>query len=152
MTLEKRRWPIVFEESYKTMLEVGKMTVPMRVVVVKQVPEKLNGRQGRSFLSEIQACVETDRPRIVLDCSKVRALDRHALHILLCCLEEAMKQNGDVKLAELPPGAHAFLEITGANRVFDTYATTAEAVETFHQLPAMPPSPRPPSQQEEQAA
>lgn len=128
------------------------MTVPMRVVVVKQVPEKLPGKQGRSFLGEIQACVETDRPRIVLDCSKVRELDRHALHILLCCLEEAMKHNGDVKLAELPPGAHAFLEITGANRVFDTYATTAEAVEAFHQLPAISPAQSPPSQGGEQAA
>lgn len=128
------------------------MTVPMRVVVVKQVPERLTGNQGRSFLGEIQVCVKTDRPRIVLDCSKVRELDRQALHILLCCLEEAMKHNGDVKLAELPPGAHAFLESTGANRVFDTYATTAEAVETFHQLPAISPAQSPPSQGEEQAA
>lgn len=128
------------------------MTVPMRVVVVKQVPEKLSGKQGRAFLGEVRACVETDRPRIVLDCSKVRELDRHALHILLCCLEEAMKHNGDVKLAELPAGAHAFLEITGANRVFDTYATAAEAVGTFHQLPATSPSQDPPSQKEEQAA
>lgn len=128
------------------------MTVPMRVVVVKQVPEKLNGKQGRSFLNEIQACVESDRPRIVLDCSKVRALDRHALHILLCCLEEAMKHNGDIKLAELPPGAYAFLEITGASRVFDTYATTAEAVETFHQLPPTSTSQKSPSQKKEKQA
>ena len=128
------------------------MMVPMRVVVVKQVPEKLNGKQGRSFLSEVQACVETDRPRIVLDCSRVRELDRHALHILLCCLEEAMKHNGDVKLAELPPGAQAFLEITGAHRVFDTYATTTEAVETFHRLPAISPSQSPKDKGGEQAA
>lgn len=126
------------------------MAIPMRVVTVKQLPEKLSGRQGRSFLREIQECADADRPRIVLDCSNVRVLDRHALHILLCCLEEAMKHNGDVKLAELPPGAHTFLEITGADRIFDTYATTAEAVDSFHLYPAIASQSRSPA--EERAA
>lgn len=128
------------------------MAIPMRVVKVKQLPEKLSGKQGRLFLLEIQRCADTDRPRIVLDCSKVRELDRHALHILLCCLEEAMKHNGDVKLAELPPGAHAFLDITGASRVFDTYATTAEAVDSFHHLPEAAASHHMQSEQQESAA
>lgn len=111
------------------------MAIPMRVVAVKQLPEKLSGKQGRDFLNEVRECVETDRPRLVLDCSNVRELDRHALHILLCCLEEAMKRNGDVKLAALPGGAHAFLELTGASRVFETYATPEDAVNSFHQIP-----------------
>lgn len=128
------------------------MAIPMRVVMVKQLPEKLTGKQGRAFLSEIQNCADTDRPRFVLDCSLIRELDRQALHILLCCLEEAMKHNGDVKLAALPPGAQAFLEITGANRVFDTYATTTEAVNSFHQLPASAVSQITPPAKSERAA
>lgn len=128
------------------------MAIPMRVVTVKQVPEKLSGKQGRLFLSEIQICTEVDRPRIVLDCSNIRELDRHVLHILLCCLEEAMRHNGDVKLAELPSGANAFLEITGVNRVFDMYATTAEAVDSFHPLPATATSQDPPPDGEKRVA
>lgn len=128
------------------------MAIPMRVVTLKQLPEKLSGRQGRLFLSEIQKCADVDRPRIVLDCSNVRELDRHALHILLCCLEEAMKHNGDVKLAELPPGAQSFLEITGANRVFDIYSTTAEAVDSFHRPPVTAAPQSPPTQGEERVA
>ena len=35
---------------------------------------------------------------MVLDCSNVRQLDRAGIQVLLRCLEEAMKRNGDVKL------------------------------------------------------
>lgn len=128
------------------------MAIPMRVVMVKELPQKLSGKHGRLFLREIQDTVDINRPRIVLDCSSARELDRHALHILLCCLEEAMKHNGDVRLAALPPGASAFLEITGANRVFDTYPTVSEAVDSFHQLHSVAMSQSPPVEESERAA
>jgi len=50
---------------------------------------------------------------------------------LLCCLEEAMKRNGDVKLAAIPDGVRALLEHTGAGRVFEGFDTTAEALDSF---------------------
>lgn len=79
--------------------------------------------------------MKTDRPRIVLDCSNVRQLNRSVVHLLLHCLEEAMKRNGDVRLAAMPPGAGPVLELTGVNRLFDIFNTTAEAVKSFHHLP-----------------
>lgn len=106
-----------------------------RFVSVKQLPEKLSVRQGRSFLSELESCLKADRPRVVLDCSKVRQLDSAGIHVLLCCLEEAMKRNGDVKLASIPPGAAAILELTKVSHLFETFDSTAEAVSSFHQFP-----------------
>lgn len=58
------------------------------------------------------------------------------IHLLLCCLEEAMKRNGDVKLSAIPRGAEALLERTGVNRLFDIFHSSAEAVSSFHQLPS----------------
>jgi anti-sigma B factor antagonist len=117
-----------------SVVNMGEMTIPKRHVIVKQLPETLSGKQGRMFLREMQTCVELDRPRIVLDCSKVRRLDKSGVHLLLCCLEEALKRNGDVRLAALSPRSQIILEITGANRLFDIYDTTADAVKSFHQL------------------
>jgi anti-anti-sigma regulatory factor len=57
------------------------------------------------------------------------------IHLLLHCLEEAMKRNGDVKLAALPPEGAEFLRITGVTRLFDIYETTAEAVNSFSHFP-----------------
>lgn len=112
------------------------MTNKKRAVVVKRLPEIRSMKQGRIFLREMQSCMNVDRPRVVLDCSSGRQLDRSVIYVLLCCLEEAMKRNGDVKLAALPAGAETILELNGVHRLFDIHDTTAGAVSSFHQLPA----------------
>jgi len=104
-------------------------------VSVKRLPEELGERKMREFLLEIDSCVDLNRPRIVLDCSRVREIDGNVIHLLLHCLEEAMKRNGDVKLAALPPEGSEFLQITGVSRLFDIYETTAEAVNSFSHFP-----------------
>jgi len=52
---------------------------------------------------------------------------------MFCCLEEAIKHNGDVKLAELPAGSDSILELTGVNRLFDIFDTAAAAVHSFQE-------------------
>ena len=111
------------------------MTLRIRAVAVKQLPETLDARQGRLFFSELESSMNVDRPCLVLDCSRVRHLDSSAVHLLLCCLEEAMKRNGDVKLSAIPSGASAVLELSGIDRLFEVYATNAEAVSSFRRLP-----------------
>ena len=111
------------------------MTPRVCAVAVKQLPETLNVKQGRLFLGELESCMNIDRPCIVLDCSKVRRLDRAGVHLLLCCLEEAMKRNGDVKLAEVAAGARATLELTGVDRIFEIFDTSADAIGSFARLP-----------------
>jgi anti-anti-sigma factor len=109
-----------------------------RFVAVKQLPEKLSVKQGRAFLREVQACLTAERPRVVLDCSKVRQLDSAGIQVLLRCLEEAMKRNGDVKLAAMPPAAAAILELTRVDRLFEAFDSTTDAVNSFHQLSIEP--------------
>jgi anti-anti-sigma factor len=109
-----------------------------RHVAVKHLPERLSVKQGRGFFREVEPFLQADRPRVVLDCSKVRHLDSAGIYVLLRCLEEAMKRNGDVKLAAIPPGAAAILEHTRAGRLFEAFDNTADAVNSFHQFPMKP--------------
>jgi anti-anti-sigma factor len=109
-----------------------------RLVAVKQLPETFSVKQGRSFLREVEFCLNADRPRVVLDCSKVRQLDSVGIQVLLRWLEEAMKRNGDVKLAAIPPGAAAILEFAGVEHLFEVFDSPAEAVNSFSQFPAKP--------------
>jgi anti-anti-sigma factor len=106
-----------------------------RPVVVKQLPEKLSMEQGRIFFLEVEAILTADRPRVVLDCSKVRQLDSAGIQVLLHCLEEAMKRNGDVKLAAVPPAAAAILEMTKVNSLFEAFDNPTDAVSSFYQFP-----------------
>ena len=104
-------------------------------VAVQQLPAKLSVQEGQVFFRDLESCLNCDRPRVVFDCSKLQQLDSAGIHVLLRCLEEAMKRNGDVKLAAIPPAAAATLELSGVNRLFETYENTADAVDSFHQPP-----------------
>jgi anti-anti-sigma regulatory factor len=76
-----------------------------------------------------------DRSGIVLDCSQVRQIDKSAIFLLLCCLEDAMMRDVDVKLAAVSSEARAMLHFTGVDRLFESFGTRAEAISSFRQLP-----------------
>jgi anti-sigma B factor antagonist len=107
------------------------MTLQMHTIAVKQLPEVLHAEQGRIFFAEMESWINVDRPRIVLDCSNLRHMNSSAVHVLLCCLEEAIKRNGDVKLAALSETAKAQLRWIGLDRIFEVFASSADAVNSF---------------------
>jgi hypothetical protein len=56
--------------------------------------------------------------------------------MMLHCLEEAMKCDGDLKLAALSPESEVMLELMRVARVFEVFATSDEAVHSFNAIPA----------------
>jgi anti-anti-sigma factor len=105
-------------------------------VVVLQMPEQLNRSGVRTFLQELEPLLDCHRPRIVLDGSQVRSIDSAGVEMMLHCLEEAMKRDGDLKLAALSPESEVLLELMRVARVFETFATSDDAVRSFHAIPA----------------
>jgi anti-anti-sigma regulatory factor len=101
------------------------------VLEVKEFPEVLNAPQARLFLGEVQSYLYDDRPCIVIDCSKIGKVGRLSIELLLSCLEETIKRNGDVKLAAVPADARSALKVTGVDRVFEIFETNSEAVNSF---------------------
>jgi anti-sigma B factor antagonist len=100
-------------------------------VIVMQVPEQLNAAEVRNFMQELGPLLESNRPRIVLDCSQVRSIESVGVEMLLHCLEEALKRDGDLKLAALSPQADVILELMRIARVFEAFRTSEEAVRSF---------------------
>jgi anti-anti-sigma regulatory factor len=107
------------------------MSLRSRTVVVKELPERLDRRSENTLLDNLRAAMKVERPAVVLNCSRLRELDAHTIHLLLCCLEEAMKRNGDVRLAELPPAANDSLRSLGIDRLFRIFESSQQAVESF---------------------
>ena len=105
-------------------------------VVVMQVPEVLNVKEVRNFMEELGPLLESNRPRIVLDCSQVRSMESAGVEMLLRCLEEVLKRDGDLKLASLSPEAEVILELMRVARVFETFHTCEDAVRSFNAIPA----------------
>lgn len=108
-----------------------------RPVVVKRVPERLNMKQARAFLSEVQPMLRSDRPQMVFDCSLVKQMDAAGVEMFLFCLAEVMKRDGDLKLAALSAQAAVVLEMTRTDRLFEIYDSSSDAVLSFSRfLPA----------------
>lgn len=102
-----------------------------RPVVVKHVPEKLRSKESRAFLRDIQPLLTVDRPQLVFDLSRVRQFDAEGVEMLLECMSEVMKRDGDLKLASLSAEAAVVLELTRTDRLFEIYQTAADAVRSF---------------------
>lgn len=107
-----------------------------RPVVVKRMPERVNQRQARAFLHDVQPFLRSDRPQLVFDLSQVRHLDTAGVEMLLHCIGEVMKRDGDLKLASLSPEAAVVLELTRTDRLFEIYENSTDAARSFsHFLP-----------------
>lgn len=102
-----------------------------RPVVVKHLPERLNMRQSRAFLREVQTLITADRPQIVFELSQVKQLDAAGVDMLLQCMSEVMKHDGDMKLAAVSTPAAVVLELTRTDRLFEIYENASDAVRSF---------------------
>jgi anti-anti-sigma factor len=75
--------------------------------------------------------LKVDRPQVVFDLSQVRQMDAAGVDVLLQCMAEAMKRDGDVKLAAVSPQAAVVLELTRTDRLFEIYETSTDAARSF---------------------
>lgn len=105
-------------------------------VVVMEVPEILSVKEVHSFMQELGPLLESNRPRVVFDCSQVRSMESAGVEMLLRCLEEVLKRDGDLKLAALSPEAEVILELMRVSRVFETFQNCEDAVRSFNTIPA----------------
>jgi anti-sigma B factor antagonist len=100
-------------------------------VIIMELPEQLKYAEVQTFLGDLRPLLETDRPRIVLDCSKVQRIDSAGVEMLIQCLEEAMKRDGDLKLAAVSPASAVILEMMRVDRLFEVFETSEEAARSF---------------------
>ena len=107
------------------------MDTNSRPVIVKRMPERVNTRTARDFLRDVQPFLLTDRPQVVFDLSQVKQLDAAGVEMLLRCMSQAHKRDGDLKLAALSAQASVVLELTRTERLFEIYETSTDAVRSF---------------------
>lgn len=100
-------------------------------ITVRTIPAKRDGIHQLAFYRDLENDIDLDRPKVVLDCSQLPELDHDSIYLLLCCLEEAMRRNGDVRLAALQPNARPVLKSTGLDQVFQSFENVEEAVGSF---------------------
>ena len=107
----------------------------IRPVIVKNLPERLTAGNTDPFFREVEPILEGDRPRVVFNFSNVRHFDYAGVAVLLTCVEEVLKKNGDLKLAAVSAPSRTILELTRVDRLFEIFDNTADAIKSFFQVP-----------------
>ncbi len=104
-------------------------------VVVIPLPEMVTMNNVQQLRIEIRPKLDRDRPSLVFDCSNVRQIDSAGIDLLLSSLEEAMKRNGDAKLAAVSPQVSVILKLTRVDRLFESFENSGDAAESFSRFP-----------------
>jgi anti-sigma B factor antagonist len=113
-------------------------------VVIMQLPEALDSLGTQTFMQELEPLLDSQRPRIVFDCSEVRYMDGPGIEMMLHCLEATRKRDGDLKLATLSPEAQLVLELMRDAPALEAFASSDDAVRSFNALSAARPSQKAP--------
>jgi len=121
-----------FEQSK---MKRGRKMLTSWPVIVMQVPEHLTLQEVHTFMQELGPLLQSNRPRVVLDCSQIQSMDSAGVEMLLHCLEEALKRDGDLKLAALSPESEVIMELMRVARIFETFETCDNAVRSFQAIP-----------------
>lgn len=103
-------------------------------VLIMQLPEQLDSTGAGTFMQELEPLLDIQSSRIVFDCSEVRYVDQVGIRMMLRCLEEVRKHEGDLKLASLSSEAQVILELMRDARVLEAFATSYDAVRSFSRL------------------
>lgn len=87
-------------------------------------------RSINGWLAEIP---EGEKPKVVLNLSRVSMMDSSGLGVLVSSYTSVQRRDGRLVLAGLGRGLQNLIAITKLTRVFDIYETEAEAVKSFQE-------------------
>ena len=120
-------------------LDSGVGDVTVLALKGRLVLEELDG----SLRGTIDGLIQRGRVKIVLDLADVTYVDSAGVGFLVSKFVTARRLGGDIKLASVPARVAHVLAITRLDRVFETFASGADAVRRFDHEPDRGAAPLP---------
>ena len=114
---------------------------PMRIdvstsngaTIVRPSSERLDIEVAADFRAMLLSLIEQGHRRLVVDLADVGFIDSSGLGALVSALKTLKRSDngGDVRLARVQAPVVSLLEIIRLNRVFTTYGSVEQAVQSF---------------------
>ena len=103
------------------------------VTVVSPSGERLDIEVAAEFRAMLLSLIDQGHRRLVVDLAEVGFIDSSGLGALVSALKTLKRSDngGDVRLARVQAPVVSLLEIIRLNRVFTSYATVEQAVQSF---------------------
>jgi anti-sigma B factor antagonist len=101
--------------------------------VVRPSGERLDIEVAADFRAMLLSLIEQGHRRLVVDLNDVTFIDSSGLGALVSALKTLKRSDngGDVRLARVQAPVVSLLEIIRLNRVFTTYPTVEQAVQSY---------------------
>lgn len=101
------------------------------VVVLSVGGKMMGGPEQEECHSRIKELLEDNMKWIVLDIGKVEWLNSSGLGLLMSCYTSCRNSGGDMVIARPARKVNSLFMLTQVVKVFDTFETTEEAIESM---------------------
>jgi anti-sigma B factor antagonist len=104
-------------------------------IIVKPEGNRLDILVAAEFRTRLLELIDSGQHRVIVDLGGVNFIDSSGLGALVSALKtlKLLKGGGDVRLANLQPPVVSLLEIIRLHRVFSSYPSVDQAVQSFSQ-------------------
>jgi anti-sigma B factor antagonist len=101
------------------------------VMVINVKEERLDAHNSGDLKNEMQKLFTEGNKNILVDLKDVRFIDSSGLGALVSGFKNAISHQGNLKLSSLQPQVKSMFELTRLHRVFEIFASTAEALDNY---------------------
>ncbi len=101
------------------------------IMVIYVREERLDAHNSDELKSEMQRLFAEGNKNILVDLKDVRFIDSSGLGALVSGFKNAISHQGNLKLSTLQPQVKSMFELTRLHRVFEIFASSSEALESF---------------------
>lgn len=89
-------------------------------------------KEADEFKYTLSKNIEQGYRKIVVDLSTCEFIDSTFLGALVVALKKVTAMGGDLRLVGFHPAVHSMMELTRMHRVFESYPTKDEAINSFN--------------------
>ncbi len=101
------------------------------IMVIYVREERLDAHNSDELKAEMQRLFAEGNKNILVDLKDVRFIDSSGLGALVSGFKNAISHQGNLKLSTLQPQVKSMFELTRLHRVFEIFASSSEALESF---------------------
>lgn len=101
------------------------------IMVIYVREERLDAHNSDELKAEMQRLFAEGKKNILVDLKDVRFIDSSGLGALVSGFKNAISHQGNLKLSTLQPQVKSMFELTRLHRVFEIFASSSEALESF---------------------
>ncbi|MBI4535031.1 MAG: STAS domain-containing protein [Ignavibacteriae bacterium] len=101
------------------------------VTIISLDGNLMGGPDATTLNNKIHELIEAGKKQVVIDLAGVRFMNSSGLGVLIGTLSTLRSSGGNLKIANATPKITSLIEISKLSSVFQTYASTSDAVASY---------------------